>query len=244
MPAHLPRGAGEQIFNAIDRHVRVSFVKETLAGIALNERRYDDADREVGALAPSPARSELEGRIAAARGDRSKAIRYFLAASDLTAIGSEVDRLEASGSYRAAYDLENSLREGLLRTETHPDAVAESYWRSGELAAAIASTSGPKVRWLRVALAYLTKAHALAPFSEKYLLAAGIQALALGENGLARTFFQQCIDLNPESADAYSGLGLVLVRDGRFDQARLLLERSRAIDPQSKLILKLQQELQ
>jgi Tfp pilus assembly protein PilF len=109
------------------------------------------------------------------------------------------------------------------------DALAEAWWRLGQLASVLA-TQSERERWLRKGQNDYDRALALAPFSEKYLLAAGFQALTLRNSNAALSYFSRAIDVNPASALAYAGLAELALRNGDRARARLYAQRSRNLN--------------
>lgn len=235
IPAHLPPVLGRRIYSAIERVYPASWVEALLARAALGDGDLGLAQLHLARMEPSAARSELSGRLALASGDRARAMRDFLDAVDIEAVQAEVDRLGSGDQIAAAYALENAIRARLLSNATHPDAVAESYWRSGMLAS--------ELGMLQTGLADYRAALALAPYSEKYLLATGTQLLELHRYKKARDFFERGTGVDPQSADAYAGLGIVALRLGHRGLASNCERRSRLLDPSSKMLAALDREL-
>lgn len=194
-------------------------------------------------LPPGAVRHDYLARIDQAQGDDAAAQREYLAAADFNAIQSDVRRIAARDPARA-YDLERKLKARLVALTTHPDAVAEATWHLGELAT-LRSYHDParRTQWLKVGMRDYRNAVALAPLSDKYLLAAGTQALALKDLASARRFYQRAIDVDPASADGYAGLGEVALLAGNRAQARAFAARSRSLDPDAKLLKKLEARL-
>jgi tetratricopeptide (TPR) repeat protein len=179
-------------------------------------------------------RDDVLGRIAQQRGDHAQAQRYFIAADDVFAIGEEVDAL-AKRDPVAAYHVEQLFTQRLERTATHPDALAEAYWRSGVLASQIGRPG--------VAMAHYTRAVQLSPLSAKYLISAGFQAYDLHDNAGAQIYFQRAIAVDPGSADAYAGAGMTALRLGDRAAALMYAARSRRYDPHSHALSTLEQLL-
>ncbi len=235
LPARLPPGLGASIYGRIEHVLPVPFVESMLVDADIEQHHWTAAQQHVLRLPPSTARSEFLAQIALQRGDRAAATQDFLDAVDVDALRAEVERLAAAGNVRAAYALENATRARLASTPTHPDLVAESYWRSGELAARLLLSEA--------ALTDYRRALTLAPFSEKYLLAAGTQAIALQRYRVARSYFERCLSVDPASADALAGLGLVALRSGDRATAQLFAQRSRAIDPNAEMLASLERAM-
>lgn len=188
------------------------------------------AQNEAFRLPPSSARADLLGRIARARGDHALAQRDFIAADDVFAIGDEVDALAKRDPWQA-YQVQSLFIQRLQRTATHPDALAEAYWRLGVLASKTARPS--------LALQQYLQAVALSPLSAKYLIAAGFQSYDLRAYAKARSFFLHAIAVDPGSADAYAGAGMAEFKLGNRAAAQRYADRSRRYDPRSHPLLTL-----
>lgn len=244
IPAHLSQRAGERVFGVIARTTPLTFANQMLAMAALRDNRLDDAQRYASRMPVSAARSEIEARLALARGDRATAIAKFVEADDVDALTAESQRLAAAGDIASAFALEERIGKRLTTSGTHPDAVAESYWRSGMLAERLSELQKPSAdRWMQTALRYYGDAHALAPFSEKYLLAAGTQAMRLHDEHLAKTYFQNTLTIDPASADAFAGLGILALDRGDRAAATAYFARAQGLDPNSKMLRELGQRL-
>ena len=244
LPAHISPAFGERVYGAIERVAPVPFVEAMLTQAALGRGDLLTAALHARRMPLSQARSELEARIARARGDARTAEGEFLAADDVPAVQSEVDRLQSLGETARAYALEHAIRIRLASTATHPDAVAESYWRSGNLATELARRGGPRsASWMQTGLNDYDKALSLAPFSEKFLLAAGTQELNMHNDKAANAYFQRGIEVDPQSADAYAGLGVVALHHGDRGAAERFAHIARAIDAGSKMLALLESAL-
>ncbi|GAC1504007.1 MAG: hypothetical protein NVS1B14_09720 [Vulcanimicrobiaceae bacterium] len=84
---------------------------------------------------------------------------------------------------------------------------------------------------------------ALAPFSSKYLIAAGSQNLNLGQYKMARAYFERSVEVDPASADAYAGLGIVALALGDRPSAESFAARSGALDHRSTMLQHLKRSL-
>lgn len=243
LPRAVPPAYGIRIYGALDWLAPAPYVESTLAEASLSRGDVDGAERYALRLPPIAARNELLAKIAHARGQRQLALEYYLVAPDVNVVQREI--LERSQTDPAgAYALELTLRDRLEMLFTHPDAVAEAYWMLGRLADKRALAE-PRRRddLMRLALRHFQTAIELAPFSEKYLLAAGNQALALGDLTEARRQFSRDTDINPNSAIAYAGLGLVALRSGDNTSARTFAQRARLLDANAPLLRTLEQAL-
>lgn len=166
------------------------------------------------ALPPSAERNDLLARVAERRGQTELALEYFLVAPDADAVDGYVRRLEGTDQ-PAAYALEARLLRRLQALTTHPDAVAEAYWRLGRIATQdgyLHPARRPEA-WPR-ALADYRRAAALAPLSEKYLLAEGNELLLLARWDEARDAFVAVLGVNPSSANARAGIDAAAAHRG------------------------------
>lgn len=238
LPPRVPQAFGVAVYRAIDRVAPAPFVESTLADLALRDGDAPSALRYALRLPPSAIRDELLARVAGAQGDETLALEYYLAAPDVDAVQQRIDALTASQPERA-YELERVLKIRLELLTTHPDAVAEAAFRMGEIANVVArSKRAPAERtaWFRRAMDGLTEAATSAPWSDKYLISAANQALLLGDDGAGEQFFRRAADVDPGSADARAGLGVVAYRRGDVRAARADLARAEKLDPNSGMV--------
>lgn len=236
MPARIPVVFGVNGYAAIERIAPAPYVEAMLAQAALDRRDLDRAESHAKRLPQSPVRDELLGRIAAARGDEAAAEQYFVAAADVFAIRTEVNRLSSSDP-AAAFRIESRLRDRLQQTATHPDALADAYWRLGRLDTQLGYANARQRRtWFETGMRDYAQAVALAPLAEKYLIAAGSQSLNLNDAKQAQTYFQRAAEANPASADAYAGLGMSAYRLGNLAEARGYAAQARSYDPHSHFL--------
>ncbi len=246
LPARVPLAFGLAVYRALDRVAPAPYVESTLAAYALSQGQNGEALRYALRLPPSAARDALFARVAAARGDGELALEYFLAAPDVDAVQSVVRSLVPT-SPAAAYALERTLNVRLSLMTTHPDAVAATAWRMGDLANRQAwrevSGSSAQMAWLRRGMRSMQTATDLAPFSEKYAIVAANQAVLLGDLDNASALFARAVAADPASADAIAGLGVVAQRRGDAAAARRYLDRARRIDSHALMVRALEREL-
>lgn len=184
-------------------------------------------------LGPSTDRSALEAQVAELRGDAEGARRGWFDAGDYADIEQLVDGLERRGDLRGAERLQATLVTRLAQDRTHPDALAEAWWRLGVLQAALP----PRERgaddgqtYARGSLAAYESAIELAPYSAKYLISAASQELNLNELDGAQRYFERAAEVVPGSVLIPVGFGEVAVRRGDFATARKRLAEARRID--------------
>ncbi len=243
LPARLPPALGVRIYRFVATFAPASFVEEMLARAAFSRGDLAAAHARVLRMPRGPVRSDYLARIAEARGDDAAAQRYLLAAADFRAVQREVERIQIHHP-GAAWNLEMRLKTRLERLATHPDAVAESNWHLGIIATRRAwRDSARRTYWYAIGLRYYRRAIALAPLDEKYLLSAAAQELALQNLPGARRYYLWALGVNPASANAYAGLGVVAFHQGDRASARRYAARSRAIDPRALMLRALDRDL-
>ena len=233
-PARLPSGLGDRLADAVDERRLPGALRLVLARQAVANGDLALAERRVLALDPSWDRASLEGQIAELRGDHRGAVRNFLAAGDLAGLEREEQVVEGSGNIAGAVALQREIVWRLESDRTQPDALAEAWWRLGlvEETEAYHQPLSPKARdpFAQRSLDAYEHAVALAPLSEKYLIAAGSQELNLGRVASAQTYFERARDVDPTSAQAWVGLGEVALYRGDRATAIRYLARARRID--------------
>lgn len=234
IPAHLPEQLGVSIYRDLARVAQAPYVDAMLARAALDGGDPAQALRYAQQLPDSAKRDQLLAQVAQARADDSTAQQYFVAAGDIEAIDRAVNAL-AQRAPGQAYTLEFALTQRLQRSGTHPDAVAEGYWRLGTLAAAQSKRT--------LAMQNYAQAVALSPLSEKYLISAGYAAYELRDNAAAASYFARVLSVDPASADAYAGAGMVALREGDRARAQMYAQRARRVDPHSHPLLTLESML-
>jgi tetratricopeptide (TPR) repeat protein len=246
LPTRVPVAFGLSVYRALDRVAPAPYVVATLAAHDLAAGDSFAALREAIRLPASPARDELLARIAAARGDRQLALEYFLAAPDVSAVDAAA-QAAAVRSPAAGYALETLLERRLALLTTHPDDVAETYFRLGQLANRQAFREIPDSKaqgaWLFRAMHDFRSAVELAPLSDKYLIVAANQAMLLGDLDGAQRYFGRAADSNPGSADAVAGLGVIAYQRGDLATAQNDLRRARALDPNALMVRSLERFL-
>lgn len=190
-------------------------------------------------LPGSPSRDELLARIALARGEDQLALEYFIAAPDVDAVQTRIDALERRDP-AAAYALERVLTIRVDKLATHPDTVAETTFRMGEIANQQAFREVPDSArqgfWLERAMRDFQSALDRAPFSSKYAIAAGNQAMLLGRLDDARASFARAAAADPASANAVAGLGTIAYMQGDVPSARAYLSRAQRLDRDAPMV--------
>lgn len=244
LPTRISQRFGLAVYHALDRIAPAGYVESTLAQRALLAGDLDAAQRYALRLPASPVRDELFGQIARARAQPTLALEYFIAAPDADAVAAAA---QAQRNPAQAYELERTLVNRLALLQTHPDALAEASWRLGLLANRTAWIQVPgsaKQRmWLRRALQSFEYAVALSPLSQRYVIAAANQADLLGERARSAELFRRAAEIDPNSADAIAGLGVLAFERGDRAAAALYLQRARAIDAHALMVRALERDL-
>lgn len=230
----MPRPIGVSIYRALDRLAPAAYVEETLADYELKSGNLDDAQHFALRIPPGPRRDDLLGQIAQVRGLNPLAAEYYFAAPDVDRMQTIVMTL-AKTNAPGALDLELRFGARLAALQTHPDAVADSFYVAGNLA-----------QWLGrrdESLRHYESALQLAPLNVKYILGGANQAYVMANYPEAKRLFQHGVDIAPGSGDMYAGLGLVALRTGDRAGALAYAARARAVDPRSQELTGLEQAL-
>jgi tetratricopeptide (TPR) repeat protein len=225
--SHIPLAFGVRVYQAIDAIAPAAYVNDALADAMLQQGAPATALSYAVRMPPGSRRDALLARIAQAQGDDVLAGEYAFAADDVDAVQRDVARV-ARYNLPQALQLEARFRERLIAVGTHPDAVAESYAISANYEA-----------WLHrypAALALDAQALALAPLNMGYVLSAANNAYLSGDLADAQRLFEDGVSIDPAGGDAYAGLGLIALREGRRDRAQAYLQRARVVDPHAQMI--------
>jgi tetratricopeptide (TPR) repeat protein len=227
---HRHEGLSLRIYRALDRIAPAEYVTDTLGNAALAKGDLDAAQRYALQMPAGERRDDLLAQIAAARGDAVLAREYYFVASDSEAMQREIAEIAKTDIF-GALATEARYRDWLSSLRTHPDAVAETDYFTGNYE-----------MWLRryaTAVGFDERAIALAPLNMGYILSAGTNALLAGDLSEAARFYAQGVAVDPDSGDAIAGLGMVALRQGDRAGALAALERARAVDPQAPTVASL-----
>jgi tetratricopeptide (TPR) repeat protein len=172
---------------------------------ALLHRGDDRAARHaIAGLPPSRATADLRGQLAQRAGDQAGALDAYAQAGDFTRAQVAIDALDRAGRIAPAVALERRLTR-VLGSAADAQVRAVAWWRTGQLEQELAVAQHDPAAAARSLAAYRA-ALALAPNEETYLLAAGQQALTLGDRAAAAAYYTRALDAVPDSAAARDGL--------------------------------------
>jgi tetratricopeptide (TPR) repeat protein len=231
----MPKPLGMSIYHALDKIAPLAFVEETLASAALAAGDLDTAEHYARRILPNPRRDDLYGEIALARGQTKLAAEDFFAAADVDRMQTIVADL-AKTNPKAALALDLRFGRKLASLETHPDALAETWFNAGVIAASLHRHAESEADYER--------ALHLAPLNMKYVLGAGNEALWGGDYAEAERIYQYGINsVDPASGDVYAGLGLVALHDGDRNRAKAYAARAHALQPDSQMLDALEKAL-
>ena len=219
-----------------------------LARRALQDGDLALASRWIVLLPPSRDRSSLEGGLAEANGDALAAARGYLAADDLSGVERLIAGAERRGDPDGALALQSEVVGRLRADRTQSDTLAEAYYRLGLLEEEASwrlpvGDARRRADELHAKKAY-DGALVLAPFSQRYLIAAASQELNLGDLDAAAREYARARNADPASSVALVGLGEVALRRGDVAGAGAWLARARAIDPTGPAVLRLAHKLE
>lgn len=207
LPLLIPAGPGLVMAAALHLGRGPMPVRAAYARALAHRGDLDAAGTVVATLPPGSEAAELRGIIAEARHDLRSAVDAFIEANDVEHAQALVDAIERDGEGARATALEDRMIARLEVGSGHTEVLAVALWRRGQLEeAAVAREPGRVLPDERASLAYYVRALALAPNDETYLLAAGGQALTLGDRAQARSFYERALEVVPTSADARAGL--------------------------------------
>jgi tetratricopeptide (TPR) repeat protein len=221
-------------------------LRRVLASAAIERGDLALARRFVDRLAEGSDRDAMLGMLAQARGDDATAVRAFLAAGDLRAIGARVDALAASGHLDAAVALQNDVVVRLEATHAQTDTLAEALYRTGVLAQQRAydeRDASARAAQQAMSVGSYARALKLAPLEERYRIALANEYLNTNDLAAARVEFERLHDLDPTSVEAFTGLADAAIRARDVASARRYLAQARALAPDSPAVAHMAEKL-
>jgi tetratricopeptide (TPR) repeat protein len=216
-----------------------------LARQALAHGNVAAATQQVALLPASRDRAGLEGELAERRGDTGGAVRAFLDAGDVADLERQIGEIERSGDLAAALRLQNALIDRLRADPTQAASLPDADYQLGLLEESVSYTlRGAAARTVEIrALAAYEAAVTVAPFAQRYLVAAANQELNVGDLNRAQSYFLRAREADPTSVDAVTGLGSLAHRRGRDDEARAYLAQARHMNPSAPAVQRLAHDL-
>ncbi|MEB3206931.1 MAG: tetratricopeptide repeat protein [Vampirovibrionales bacterium] len=128
--------------------------------------------------------------------------------------------------------------EGELRKVPHPNPAQEQLVLGAALLSPNARTPGqvlisPDVPLLQAKVASfpITQPAVMAKEASKALVEQASKQFILGQLALAESMLNQALSLNPLCGDAYESLGVILGRQGRYEEAIALMHQLQVVDP-------------
>lgn len=206
VPALLAPAAGIALGRPLGSPRAPAFLRSAYAGALLHRGDVAGAAAIVAGLPDGPAAADLRGQLAELRGDPDAALPWYARARDFERAQRLIDAYDAQGRLAQAAALEARLVD-VLSGGSAAGVRARALWRLGQLtqeqAAADPADAGA-LSWR--ALRMYERALKIAPNEETYLLAAGQQALTLGDKIAAARYYLRALEAVPNSADARAGL--------------------------------------
>jgi tetratricopeptide (TPR) repeat protein len=206
LPARLPAALGVTLGRPLGAPFMPAFARGAYAGALIHRAQIGPATAILAALPAGSVRADLLGQLAELDGDRRAALANYVRAADVERAQRLIDARVDAGDVAGAAGFEVTLL-GELQGSGQTGVRARVLWRLGQITQEEAVRSGMQRTALeRAALTWYDEALALAPNEETYLLAAGEQALTLGDRARAARYYERALAAVPNSADARAGL--------------------------------------
>lgn len=205
VPALLPPALGMALARPLGSPVLPAVLRAAYARALLHRGDAGAAAAIVAQLPDGPATDDLRGRLAELHGDLAAALPFYAKARDFERAQRLIDAVEATAGPAHAAALEARLVD-MLGAPADTGLRARALWRWGQLTQGIAYTDRTDRGAAQRALALYERALELAPNEETYLLAAGQQALTIGDKVAAARYYERALEAVPDSADAKTGL--------------------------------------
>lgn len=182
------------------------FARVAYARALLHRGATPAAAAIVMGLPDSTDAADLRGQIAELQGQPDRALAAYARAGDFERAQRLIDLRVAARQYAQAALLEGILVDR-LQGAGQAAVRARAFWRLGQIVQMQAAVDPARgARFEREALGWYERALALAPNEETYLLAAGEQALTIGDKTAALRYYLRALDAVPGSADARTGI--------------------------------------
>ena len=215
-------------------------VRRELARAALLRGESERAATLLAGAGTGDDAEDLRGQLAVATNDADAAVRHFGHAGDIVQARALID-FRAASDPAAALRLAESFDRATAGRAIPAAVIAQSDWREGELAAAVAAqtggsvsnaqTSGTTDRLNRQALAKYEAAARLDPTQDAYGLAVGFEAIVVGDAARSRDAYAH--------VDAAAGLAVADALTGACALASAAYARAQALAAQQHRTLDL-----
>jgi hypothetical protein len=208
---------------------RVPAVRRELARAALLRGEPARAATLLDGAGTGDAAEDLRGRLAAATNDPGDAVQHFGRAGDIVQARFLIDAI-AERDPAAALRLAVAFDRATARRDVPAAVIAQSDWREGELAAAVAAQSpATSAALVRESLAKYEAAAQLDPTQDAYGLSVGFEAIVAGDAARSRDAYAHVAAVDPQSVDAFTGLAVADALTGACGPARDAFARAQAL---------------
>jgi tetratricopeptide (TPR) repeat protein len=204
-PALIPPALGIALARPLGSPAAPAVLRSAYARALLHRGDAAGAAAIVAGLPDAPGTDDLRGRLAELHGDPAAALPFYVRARDFERAQRLIDADEAAAGPARAAALEARL-VAILGAAADAGVRARALWRWGQLTQGIAYADPADRGAAHRAMALYERALELAPNEETYLLAAGRQALTIGDKAAARGYYERALEAVPNSADARAGL--------------------------------------
>jgi hypothetical protein len=227
---------------------RIPAVRRELARAALLR---GDSGRAAALLEGAGAgddAEDLRGRLAVATNDTGAALHHFGHAGDIVQARALIDDVAARDP-AAALRLAEAFDAATAGRNIPAAVIAQSDWREGELAAAVAAqrssaaiatpASAAATRLIRQSLVKYEAAARLDPTQAAYGLAVGFEAIVAGDAERSREAYGRVATTDPHSVDAAAGLAVADALTGACGPAAETYARAQALAANQHRVLDL-----
>ncbi len=205
VPLLLAPAAGLQLARPLGSGSAPAALRIAYAGALVHRGRLAAAQAIVDSLPDSADVDDLRGQLFELRSDPADALTAYARAHDFERAQRLIDDRDAAGELPAAAHLEAHLVE-VLAGERDAGIKARALWRFGQITQEEGAASRDPHVSARRSLQLYEAALQIAPNEETYLLAAGRQALTVGDKPAALRYYRRALDAVPASVDARRGL--------------------------------------
>lgn len=230
-PQLVPLALGESLARPLGGRRVPAPIRAAYARALLHRGAVTHARAIVATLPTGAETFELRGALAERAGNIARAVEEYSSARDVERAQLLIDGIDAAGHPEAALRYERELAASRGRSQDEENR-ARALWRMGQLTQELAVRQpGQSAALERNALAQYLAALTLAPNDETFLLAAGQQALTIGDAAAAAALYERAAEAVPNSVDAYVGLARAAAMRNDCARARANIARARMLAP-------------